>query len=109
MKMLKNTRSANPIDIPSKLRREYDVFLASPLTDIINSCLNEQIFPSLWKMETVTPIPKIQFPCKFGDLRKISGTSDYSKLFESILKDFILEDISSTLPKHIFISKVIRC
>ena len=28
------------------------------------------------------------------DLRKISCTSDYSKLFEGILKDWIIEDIS---------------
>ena len=84
--------------MPAKLRREYDIFSSGPLTDIFNSCLSDQIFPSTWKMETVTPIPKTQFPEKFSELRKVSGTSDYSKLFESILKDFILKDVYQTLP-----------
>ena len=35
-------------------------------------------------------------------MRKISGTSDYSKLYESILKDFILEDVSPNLSKKQF-------
>ena len=33
-------------------------------------------------------------PKELSDLRKISCTSDYSKLFEGILKDWIIEDIA---------------
>ena len=98
LRKLKSTKSTNPLDLPVALRKEYDIFLASPLTDIINTCLKEQIFPDAWKMEIVTPIPKIQFPHNYSDLRKISCTSDYSKLFESVLKEFILKDINSNLP-----------
>ena len=102
LKKIKGTRSTNPLDLPSKLRKEYDIFLALPMTDIINSCLNEQIFPSIRKMEYVTPIPKVPNPTKLSQLRKISCTSDYAKLFESFLKDFILEDCQENLPKHQF-------
>ena len=42
------------------------------------------------------------FSQKFSELKKISGTSDFSKLFESILKDFILNDIASNLPAQQF-------
>ena len=45
------------------------------------------------KMEIVTPIEKVLYPKQISDLRKIGNTSDYSKLFESFLKDWILDDI----------------
>ena len=92
LKKLKNTKSCHPLDLPSKLRREYDIFLVAPLTDIINTCLNEQIFPDIWKIEYVSPLAKVNSPTEFKQLRKIVSTSDYSKLYENILKEFILRD-----------------
>ena len=41
----------------------------------------------------MTPTPKRANPKDITDLRKISCTSDYSKLFEGFLKDWIMEDI----------------
>lgn len=41
----------------------------------------------------MTPVPKVPRPVKLKDLRKILGISDYSKLFESFLKDWIIEDV----------------
>ena len=93
LKKLKNTKSTYPIDIPSKLRKEYDIFLAKPLTDIINSSFYQQEFPSLWKIEYVTPIAKVKLPTKFSQIRKIATLSDYSKLYENFLKDLVIEDI----------------
>ena len=90
---LKNTRSTYHIDIPNKLRKEFSPELVTPVTDIINACLMQQTYPKLWKYEAITPVPKISHPKTIKDLRKISSTSDYSKLFEGYLKDWILEDI----------------
>ena len=45
----------------------------------------------------MTPAPKVTDPKVIQYLRKISSTSDYSKLFERFLKDWILEDICSNL------------
>ena len=89
---LKNTKSTNPIDLPSKLRNEYNIYLLLPITDIINTCLQQQVYPDKWKIELVTPMPKVP-PKQLKDLRKIACTSDFSKLFESFLKDWILDDI----------------
>ena len=36
-------------------------------------------------------------PKTIKDLRKISSTSDFSKVFESFLRDWILEDISANI------------
>ena len=94
---MKKTKTTLPIDIPEKLRRECDLHLAAPLTIIYNHCLNSSIYPSLWKHEWVTPAPKISNPQGITDLRKIACTSDYSKLFEKFLKEWIMEDIGKNI------------
>ena len=93
LEKLKKTRSTLPIDIPEKLRKECSPYLAYPLSEIFNDCLNQSVYPSIWKQEWVTPAPKITHPQELSDLRKISCTSDYSKLFEGFLKDWIMEDV----------------
>ena len=73
------------------------VELAEPVTNIFNSCLNKSQYPQIWKQEWVTPVPKVMNPKEIKDLRKIACTSDFSKLFEGFLKDWILEDIGEKL------------
>ena len=94
---MKKTKSTLPIDIPEPLRKECSVHLAAPLMTIINTSLNEGEYPSLWKHEWVTPAPKINNAQEISDLRKISCTSDYSKLYEGYPKDWIMEDISENI------------
>ena len=93
----KKTKSTLPIDIPDKLRRECSPHLAAPLSTIINDSLNQSLYPSLWKQEWVTPVPKITNPKEISDLRKISCTSDYSKLYEGFIKDWIMEDVCENI------------
>ena len=97
LRRLKKTKSTLPIDLPDKLRAECALFLAEPLSILFNTCLTQSVYPLQWKQEWVTPVPKITHPKEISDLRKISSTSDYSKLFESFLKDWIMEDISSKM------------
>ena len=94
---LKKSKTTLPIDIPAKLRQECAPHLAAPLTTIYNQSLSQGIYPDRWKFEWVTPAPKISEPETISDLRKIACTSDYSKLFEGFLKDWILEDISCNI------------
>ena len=89
--------STHPLDLPQKLRREYQVFLTLPLKDIFNTCLNEQIYPDLWKVEYVTPLQKVPEVYELSQIRKIACTSDTSKLFEGFLKEWILNDIEDNL------------
>ena len=93
LKKIKKTKSTLPIDIPDKLRRECAPHLAAPLASLYNDSLTKSVYPGLWKHEWVTPAPKVTNPKSIADLRKISCTSDYSKLFEGFLKDWIMEDI----------------
>ena len=68
-----------------------------PLTTLFNNCLTQARYPDVWKQEWVTPAPKVTYPKDISDLRKISCTSDYSKLFESFLKDWVMEEISKNI------------
>ena len=94
---IKKTKSTLPIDIPEKLRQECAPHLAAPLSSIINDSLSQSVYPALWKLEWVTPAPKVTDPKEISDLRKISCTSDYSKLYEGYLKEWIIEDISDKI------------
>ena len=94
---IKKTKSTLPIDLPDKLRQECSMHLAAPLSNIINDSLSQGLYPALWKHEWVTPAPKIPQPQTISDLRKISCTSDYSKLYEGFLKDWIMEDVSEKI------------
>ena len=94
---IKKTKSTLPIDIPDQLRKKCSHFLAAPLTSIINDSLTQSVYPTLWKQEWVTPAPKISNPQVISDLRKISGTSDFSKLYEGYLKEWIMEDVSEKI------------
>ena len=55
---LKNRRSTQPCDIPSKLRKLYCNELAIPITNIINACLSQHHYPKPWKHEYVVPAEK---------------------------------------------------
>ena len=46
-------------DIPIKLFHEFSVELAFPPSHIINFCIQNGVFPELWKVEIVTPVPRI--------------------------------------------------
>ena len=94
---IKKTKSTLPIDIPDPLRKECAADLAGPLATIINNSLTQSVYPALWKHEWITPAPKVSNPQVISDLRKISGTSDYSKLYEGYLKEWIMEDISGNI------------
>ena len=97
LRKLRKSKSTLPIDVPVMLRQECSHFLAGPLTDIINTSLRQSQYPSVWKQEWVTPAPKISHPKVIKDLRKISCTSDYSKVFEGFLKDWVMEDIQKNI------------
>ena len=90
---LKNRKSTQPIDLPSKVRNEFAFELATPLTDIYDSCLERYHYPKLWKHEWVVPAQKTINPKTLKDLRKISLTSEFSLVFEGLMKDWILQDI----------------
>ena len=52
------------------------------ITHMVNVCISDSVFPDLWKHAVVSPIPKVNAPTDFRDLRPISILPAMSKLIE---------------------------
>eukprot|EP00057_Strongylocentrotus_purpuratus_P006372 XP_011660846.1 PREDICTED: uncharacterized protein LOC105436707 [Strongylocentrotus purpuratus] len=84
-------------DLPARLIREFAPELADPLARIFNECLQSGVFPDQWKLSNIVPIPKVK-PCQsFDQLRPISLTPIFAKIFETFLSSWITRDISHKL------------
>lgn len=56
------------------------------VTHVINSCLEQSVFPDTWKQAVVTPVPKVSNPTHYGDLRPISVLPVLSKVLEKVME-----------------------
>ena len=83
-------------DVPMKVISEFSVELAFPLSHIFNCCLKTGTYPDIWKIEAVTPVPKVFPPEQLKDLRKISGLLNIAKIMDKIVAEFLVSDMSST-------------
>ena len=75
--------------------QEFSVELAEPLCNIFNTATLTGIWPDHWKHEFITPVPKVHPPRTMNDLRRISLTRNFSKLYEKLLSEYIVKDFSS--------------
>ena len=85
-----------PGDLPIKLFVEFAVEISFPLADVINSCMAAGVYPTIFKQELVTPVPKVFPPERLKDLRKISGLLNLSKITDKILGEFLIKDMSAS-------------
>lgn len=96
-KMLQDARKTNSMvkgDIFPKLINRCSAYLAWPLSAIFNQITRTTVWPIHWKREYVTVIPKKSSPSDFSDLRNISCTLFFSKVFEGHLLKCMQEEIS---------------
>jgi len=70
--------------ILSKLAANY---IAVPLIDIFNLCLNTNVISSIWKPAFVVPLFKRGDPSIFNNHRPISKWSVLVKVLESLVSD----------------------
>ena len=96
IKSMNKKAATVPGDIPIKLIAEFSVELAFPLAHFVNFCLKAGVYPNLFKLESVTPVPKVFPPEKLKDLRKISGLLNFSKITDKIIGELLIEDMSAT-------------
>ena len=94
LKRIKVKTSTVKDDIPAKLIKEYAAELSSPLSNIINCMFERGEYPDIWKIEMVTPVPKVYPPAKVEQLRKISGLKNLSKTTEKIIGDWMIGDMA---------------
>ena len=99
---IRSNISTTPNELPARLVREFAFELSHPLTHIFNSSLASGKFPSAWKLAFISPIPKVNPPATFNDLRPISLTPLFSKIFEGFLTTWIMADIAASLDPRQF-------
>ena len=80
-------------DIFPDLVTRYADLLAIPLAAIYNDISQTQKCPNIWKNESVTIIPKTRTPTELGQLRNISCTMLASKVYESFVLGWTLEQV----------------
>ena len=80
-------------DIFPALVSKYADLLAIPLCSVFNSITTTRVWPSIWKQEYVTAIPKKSVPESADDLRNISCTMLPSKIYESYILNWLQEEV----------------
>ena len=77
-------------DLPKKVVKEFAVELTTPLMMIFNAITSKAEYPRQWIIEHQTPIPKQYPPGSEEDLRNISCTPFFSKVYEAFLSDWLM-------------------
>ena len=107
-KIMKIIQHMNPkaatldVDLPIRIIKEFSDELSIPLSHLVGSCLGAGLYPDLWKVEFVTPVPKIYPAEKLTDLRKISGLFNFSKIADKVIAELLTEDMAEKKDKSQF-------
>lgn len=93
LKDLNPNKSSGPDELHPRVLKELSDSIAKPLTLIMRRSLDEGRVPQIWKDAHVTPIFKKGKKSKSNNYRPVSLTSVVCKIFESILRDNIMDHI----------------
>ena len=93
MTKVRTNKATVPGDLPARLIKEFAAYLAEPLTDIINTSLIRGEYPSIYKFEYSTPVPKVFPPEKVIQMRNISGLLTFDKIMEKLISDIMISDM----------------
>ena len=88
---IKNDCSSGHDNIPVRYLKCVAEYITSPMVHIINTSIDQEIFPKQWKVSRVCPIPKTNSPASIKNYRPISVLSVFSKVCERV----ILNQLSS--------------
>ena len=97
MKKAKKTKSGVPGDMPKIIHQEFGPEIGIPLSAIYNNIVQTGNWPDTWKIEYGLPLKKTSQPTNEDDLRIISLTPFFSKLFEKFVLSWLLEYLEEHL------------
>ena len=63
------------------------------MANLITRAIKKGEYPHIWKLEIVTPVPKVYPPSNTEELRNISGLKSLSKVAEKIISKLIIFDM----------------
>ena len=96
IKSMKSNSATVYGDIPIKIIKLFGYELSFPLSDIYKRSCKYGEYPKIWKVEMITPAPKCYPPKDPTQLRKISGTLNFSKIYEKFLAEVMVMDMGPT-------------
>ena len=94
---MSSSASCAPGDLPMKLLRASIDALANPISKIFNAVLAECHWPLKWKEEVIITIPKKNNATELSDTRNIAITPFWSKVLESFIFDWTVQDIQPNM------------
>ena len=97
LRKAKKSKSGSNGDLPKVIVNEFCQELAEPLSIIYNNIVKTGKWPDKWKVEHGIPLKKVDEPYSEEDLRIISLTPLYSKVFEKIVLDWLLDALKDKL------------
>ena len=100
LKKAKKPSSMVPGDVPSAIYSMYPASLSPIIAHIFNLITSKKQWPSPWKIEYVTIIPKKPDPQEPSECRNISCTNFLSKLYESFLLEWSREEVVPKLNQY---------
>ena len=76
-------------------------FCKNPLINIVNTCIIDNQYPTIWKKAIIKPIAKVSNPKEISDLRPISILPAMSKIFEKHIYNQLLlfSDNNTIIPE----------
>lgn len=107
IKKLKNKMTSGLDNVPSFLVRDCAMVFVKPLHILFNLVLATSRFPDLWKATKICPILKSGDPSFLNNYRSIAILSNFAKVFEIILYEYIYKEAKSLISptQHGFMSK----
>ena len=93
---LRPTASPGPDGVHPRVLREVAAPLSTPLSKIFQKLFESGTVPVSWKEGEVVPIFKKGSKQEASNYRPVSLTSAVSKIFESLLRDSIIEHVQLT-------------
>ena len=93
---LRIDKASGADNMSPRLLAELKDEITPPLTRIMQCSLASGIVPDDWKIATVAPIHKGGTRSQASNYRPISLTSQLCRIFESIMRDFIVAHLEST-------------
>ena len=97
LRKAKKSKTGTIEDPPKKLVNEFSLELAEPLSCIYNNIVKTGQWPKNWKLELGVPLKKVNEPKNEDDLRIISLTPLFSKVFEKIVMEWLLDILNDKL------------
>ena len=82
---LKASKSIGPSSLPTRIMKELNDIIVSPLAELINKSFQSGIFPDIFKIAKVIPIFKSESRVLCNNYRPISLLSNISTLIEKLM------------------------